>query len=287
MKPERLLLMLAALMLNCGCAGRMDSDLLQARIREQSIQLTESQREIAKTRADLKRARVESEQLKLELEQAGHQIGERTPVSQTVTQLRIHSLSSGGLNKDDQPGDDAVVFQFVPLNSDNEIVRAPGELEVALLDPQMPEPEQKLGTWNFTSDECQKKWTRGITSSGYQFSLPLDPAPRHSELIVHLKYRTSDDRHLQIRHVVKIVIPPVVAQTQTRSVPKRRRIPDPLPAVDESDDFLPPAGDAMEGLNQTGEADWASDNSETVRVKTETPILHSSSWTDETIPYLR
>lgn len=209
MKRE-LLMMLAASMLVCGCAARMDSDLLQARIREQSVQLTESQREIAKTRLELKRSRSEAERLKSELAQAGQPVSAGVPMSRTVSRLRINSLSSGGLNKDDQPGDDVVVVQFVPLDSDNEVVRVPGEVELTLLDPLLLESEREIGKWNFTEEECGKHWTRGITSSGYQFSLPLDRSPQHTDLIVHAQYRTSDDCRLEISHVVKVTIPEVV-----------------------------------------------------------------------------
>ena len=70
---RKLLAKLLAWMLICGCAGRVDTDLLQARIREQASQITESQREIAKTRLELKRTRLEADKLKSELANSGRE----------------------------------------------------------------------------------------------------------------------------------------------------------------------------------------------------------------------
>ena len=165
MKSKLLTLMLAVF-LHCGCAGRVNTDLLQARIREQSTQLSESQREIAKTRLELKRTKDETERLKTELSQAGHESTPANLPQSNIQKIRIHTLASGGLNKDDRPGDDAVVIQFVPVDSENEPIKVPGELEFRLIDPQLPESDRELGRWTFSADQCRSHWTRGITSSG-------------------------------------------------------------------------------------------------------------------------
>ena len=287
MKRELLLMLMASAMWMSGCAGRMKSDLLLARIREQSVQLAESQQEIAKTRAELKRAHLQTEQLQWELANSGLNTGEGNFASRTVSQLKIHSMSSGGLNQDDQPGDDVVVVQFVPLDSSNEVVRAAGDLEIALFDPQMPESVRELGAWRFPAEECEKHWTRGITSSGFQFNLPLDQSPRHSNLIVHLKYRTSDDRQLQVQQVVKVALRPNDVGTETAQFPRKRQNPAPVPSVDDWDQFLEPVGDVESDLNENDPSTQPPDRSTPVPVKSGRAILHSSNWTDATIPQLR
>ena len=280
MKSKVLTLMLAVF-LNCGCAGRMNTDLLQARIREQSTQLSESQREITKTRSELKRTKDEAERLKSELAQAGH---ENAPVNlpqSKIHKIHIHSLASGGLNKDDKPGDDAVVVQFVPVDSENQPVKVPGELEIRLLDPLLPESDRELGRWTFSADECRSHWTRGITSSGFQFTLPFEETPVHTDLVVHLKFQTLDDRRYDTNQVVKVVLP----SGNTRVQVKRQR-PRPIQTVEDSDEFLPPVGDGLQNRDESDD-DWARDDTNEPSSKPGHTVLHSSNWTEATIPQMR
>jgi hypothetical protein len=133
MKRETLAL---ACLFICGCAGRMNTDLLQARIREQATQLSESQREIAKTRTELKLSRLEAERLRSEFAQNGQFDDESTRTPIQISKIHIYPLASGGLNKDRDPGDDAIVVQFAPFDEDNEPIKVPGSVDLVLLDPE-------------------------------------------------------------------------------------------------------------------------------------------------------
>ena len=193
-----------AVLLFCGCAGRMNTDLLQARIREQASQLTETQRELAKTKSELKQSRLDA-QLKSEFAQPGH-IGD--PIARSdvqISKLHIYPLASGGLNKDDLPGDDTIVVQFAPFDRDNEPARMPGQIQFTLLDPRLPESQRQLGQWSFSAEECRNHWTRGITSSGFQFNLPLDQPPQHTDLVVKLQFKTADERRFETSQIVKVM----------------------------------------------------------------------------------
>ena len=203
-----------------------------------------------------------------------------------ASRLRIHSLSSGGLNKDDRPGDDVVVIQFVPLDADNEVLRVAGAVEFRLFDPQLPESDRELGHWTFSADECGRHWTRGIASSGFQFSLPLDQDPQHSDLIVKLTFQTPAGRNLELSQVVKVVSGLGTA-TKTRRV---RMVP--VHTVEESNDFLPPVGDSLETSDLS--RDDLSNNVEgpaadslPAASRSGHAVLHSSNWTDSTIPTIR
>jgi hypothetical protein len=280
MKSKMLTLTLA-LSLNCGCAGRMNTDLLQALIREQSTQLSESQREIAKTRSELKRTKDEAERLKLELNQSGNENAAANLPQGKIHKIHIHSLASGGLNKDQKPGDDAVVIQFVPVDFENEPIKVPGELEIRLLDPLLPESDRELGRWTFSADECRSHWTRGITSSGFQFTLPFEETPLHTDLVVHLRFQSLDDRRYDTSHVVKVVLAPESTRIQVKR--QRQR---PVQTVENSDEFLPPAGDGLQARDES-DNDCAQDDSDEATSKPGHTVLHSSNWTDATIPQLR
>lgn len=274
----------------CGCAGRMNTDLLQARIREQAVQITDSQREIAKTRSELKLARLEVDLLKGELAQVSG-IEELSPrQSVQISRLHIFPLASGGLNKDELPGDDTVVVQFAPIDQDNEPAKQPGRLEFTLIDPRLPESERELGTWNYSAEECRNHWTRGIGSSGYQFSLPLDQSPQHPELIVKLHYVSPDDRHLEATQRVKVVTPPSnqVASANPVHLRKRTRV-KPIQVVDESGEPLPPVGDADLHSKESDLPDWAQEDSSPIapRAKRGIVTLHSANWVKDEVPVYR
>jgi len=285
MKPM-LLVAMSSWILICGCAGRMDADLLQARIREQESQLTQSASEMAKTRSELKQARIEAEKLRKELAEIGNMPDsvDRAPI--LASRLRINSLSSGGLNKDDRPGDDVVVIQFVPLDADNEVLRVAGAVELRLFDPQLPESDRELGRWTFSADECGRHWTRGIASSGFQFSLPLDQNPQHSDLIVKLAFQGPAGRSLELSQVVKVV-PGLGAAAKTGRV---RMVP--IQTVEESNDLLPPVGDSLETSDLrreelSSDIDGGAAESLPSASRSGHAVLHSSNWTDSTIPTIR
>ena len=282
MKRKTLALLLGCL-ISSGCASdRVDTDLLQARIREQSIQLSESEREIARTRAELKRIRIEAERLQSELSHTG---GDAKPLdlqTSQVTGIHIHSLASGGLNKDDQPGDDAVVIQFVPMDTDEEPIKVPGDVEFRLTDPQSSESQQEIGRWTFSAVECRDHWTRGITSSGYQFTLPLQTLPQHSNLVLHLCFRTPDERQFDVSQVVKVVPSP---GTNRRTSAKTRLTP--LHTVPESEEILPPVGEEHPSHDADQDSDWTASETQRSAVPRDRVLLHSANWTDATIPQLR
>ncbi len=278
---SKMLTLMLAVFLNCGCAGRMNTDLLQARIREQSSQLSESQREIAKTRSELKRTKDEAERLKSELAQAGHENVPSNMPQVQIHKIRIYSLASGGLNKDNVPGDDAVVVQFVPVDSEDQPLKVPGKVEIRLLDPLLPVSDRELGRWTFSVDECRSRWTRGIMSSGFQFTLPFEEIPLHPDLVVDLKYQTLEDRQFETSQAVKVVLPPGNPRIQV----KRQR-PRPVQTVDDSEAFLPPVGDGLQTDNPSDDS-WAEDETDEPASKPGHTVLHSSNWTDATIPLLR
>lgn len=278
---KRTALTLTLVWLICGCASRINSDVLQARIREQSVQLTESQREIAKTRAELKQVRQEADRLRGEL-------GQKNPAENLalspadISKIHIYSLLSGGINKDNQPGDDVVVVNFAPFDQDNEPIKAPGELEIVLIDPQLPKSEQELGRWSFSSEECEQQWTRGIANSGFQFTLPLDEAAQHTDLVVKLHYLTANGRQFETNRVVKVALatPDVAARTH-------RQRKKPVEVVEEQDDELPPVGDFRSQTSNPGFDDSDLDDVKVRSTSSQKPLLHSANWTDATIPTWR
>lgn len=276
-----MLTLVLALLGICGCAGRMNVDLLQARIRQQEALLAESQLQITKTKSDLKQSQLETERLKSELNQSNGSVDFKASAV-TVQKVKINPLASGGLNKDQLPGDEVVVIQFTPIDLENQPVKTPGELELVVIDPERSATEREIGRWKFTSEDCLDHWTRGITGSGFQFSLPLAELPTHSDLIVYLQYTLADSRQLLASQKIKVRAAPAgVAALKNRQPGKR------VEDLDDINDPPPPAGDP--GAKDPADEDesWAQDDPNAKPKKPGQVILHSANWTDATIPALR
>jgi len=268
MKRSLLTLMFTGITI-CGCAGRVNTDLLQARIREQAVQLTEKQREVSTAQADLKKSRQETERLKSELV---HNSSSGDTAAVQISKLHIFPLASGGLNKHESPGDDAVVVQFAPLDQDHEPIKLPGELEFVLVDPKLPRGEQEVGHYRFGEEECRTHWTRGVSSSGFQFCLPLESPPQHPNLVVKLRYKSSDEQEYEASQVLKVA---VAGDTGFARVPGRKKLAQ---VMKEADD-LPPVG-----VTDSELPEWAQDAPKSAVTTPGHTVLHSANWTRDNIP---
>ena len=276
-------LFLLMLVVFSGCAGRMNTGLLQAKIREQAIQLAETQREVAEARTELKQAQLEAAQLKSELGKTDVRRDATARMLAEVHRVHIYPLASGGLNKDDAPGDDAVVVQFAPLNRNNQPIQLAGELKITLRDPQLPVPAQVVGEWNYTAEECRKQWTRGLSSSGFQFTLPLEQPVQHDKLMVEIRFQPADDQRYDATQVVKVNGAAGVATVRAARAGRQ-----PVQVVDDADEFVPPAGFPTESADE--ETEFATpefSDADEQPSKSGRAILHSSNWTDGSIPRLR
>jgi hypothetical protein len=222
---------LAVLLLGLvGCAGRGETDLLHARLREQQQQLAETQSQLEISERAVKQARRETESLRTQYVQAGPPglLPEQSDLLTRVSDLRINSMLTAGLDRDDGVGDDALAVQFAPVDDDGELIRLPGDITITVLDPQLPGTDREIARWTFTAAESREHWVRGFLGTGYQFTLPWPQPPQHAELVVHVGLKTADGREFTASHVLKISPPIVTAEASVSSGPKRaevRRVP--------------------------------------------------------------
>lgn len=278
----RLVLTGMSAMLICGCLSRGNSDLLRARIREQQSQIAETERQMTVAQTELQRARREADSLRTELARSGKNANgaEYTEALLRVKTLQINSLLSGGVNKDEQPGDDAFVAQVAPIDDDGEVVKLPGQIEFTLLDPALPENQRQIGNWKFSAEECRGRWTRGFTGAGYQFTMPLTSSPAHESLVLHAKLTASDGRSFDANQVVRVT-PSNPLSLSSRRIESAVVVPKPLDDIND-----PPPAPLAEKPGELPE--WADPK---VNPPKNTgfapPLRDSTNWTDETIPRLR
>lgn len=228
---------LIALVLLAGCLGRGETDLLQARLRTQQEQLLQAQTKLKETNQSLAKSQRETETLRTELAQAtsgGMKLASSDSVV-PVSAIKINSMLTAGINKDDTAGDDAIVVNFAPYDDDGEMVKLHGPVDIVAIDPSQPEGKQFFAKWNFTTEETREHWVRGFLGSGYQFTLPWPEPPVHEELVVHVRLRAPDGREFVATQVVKIQPEVVTAGGTTSSTTETRRpvVDDLIESIDE------------------------------------------------------
>jgi hypothetical protein len=206
-----------------GCvAGRGEADLLQARLREQEQTLADVESRLKRQEHELAQARHAADELRRQLAQSGDGalLPEQSDLLVRVSGLKINSMLTAGVDRDEVAGDDALFVQFAPHDADGELVKLPGAIDIAVLDPALPETERTVATWNFPAEECRKHWTRGFLGTGYQFTLPWPhEPPRSQELVVHVRLKPVDGREFTASHVIRITPPVISANRQTARKP--------------------------------------------------------------------
>lgn len=271
----------------CGCLGRANPDLLRARLREQQEHLVEVERRMETAQADLKRARHDAEQLRAELARAGTSVvaAEYNESLVRASKLQINSLMSGGLNRDEQPGDDALVAYISLVDDDGEVIKLPGTVELTLLDPSLPEPSRQLGLWRFSAEECRSKWTRGFTGAGYQFTVPIEKPVQHEQLVLNAKLTTADTRVFDASQIVRVT--PGKTSSQTRG---RVAMPTDVPLpLDDINDPPPSPTDSVPGSAKLGDPnlpEWDAPAGTPPKAGSAT-VRESTNWTKDAIPQRR
>lgn len=260
-----------------GCLPRNASvDLLHARLRQNEEQLVELQQSLNSSQSQLKQARREVDSLRTELAESGHSriAPEQAAAMAQISKIEVQPWLSGGVDKDDLPGDDALAVHFTPRDEQGEVVKLPGNIKITLTDPAADPDQQVVGEWIFTPEECRERWTRGLLGGGFQFTLPWENSPVNSRLVVHVEYQTPDGRSFDDTQLIKVNPSPEALAKRPRShrVTPRENIAD-----DDEREGVRPAG-----RMQTSRKPAVPDDDED---RSHTP--HSINWTEDKIPRLR
>lgn len=258
-----------------GCFARnKTTDYLQARLRVQEQNLADLQTQLDRTVSDLQLARREVDSLRTQLADSGRSQlpAEQSAVLLRVSEIKINSMLTSGLNQDGEPGDDRIVVHFAPCDDDGEAVKLPGRIRITAQDPALPENERTFGTWSFSAEECREHWVRGFLGAGYQFTLELERPPVHTDLVVHLTLETPDGRSFSATHIVR-VRPPA-------SPPVAGRVP--RPDADELREVTPVGASAANPPAAPRTA-----RKPVGQLPPQAPIQDSTGWTESDIPYRR
>ncbi|WP_145231730.1 hypothetical protein [Gimesia algae] len=189
-----------------GCGGRGNSDLLEARLRQQEDSIFALQRDLKESQHALDSARHQSEAMSKQLAKAsnGSLLPEQTKALYKVTGVKVNSLLTGGVDLDSKQGDELWTTVITPHDADGETVKLPAAFELELVDLNQPEENRRVGLWTFDSQEVRSHWYSGFAGSGFRFELPWQTTPRNSELTLIVRMKSPDGRSFNTTSSLKI-----------------------------------------------------------------------------------
>lgn len=135
----------------------------------------------------------------------GETVGHPTSVgsSQTVRGIALGS-GTGGVDDDQQPGDESFMVVLVPRDDDGSPVKAPGTLRVSAYDVTPEGLKVSIGRWEVPPDQLRQAWRSGLLSKGYFVPLQWDRHPTSSKVRVIARLTTLDGRDFEAEKDVTI-----------------------------------------------------------------------------------
>ncbi|REJ90245.1 MAG: hypothetical protein DWQ34_17675 [Planctomycetota bacterium] len=307
--------LLLGLLTSSGCVGaRNNTDILEARLRQQEDLAYQYHRQLSELRGELEVAHHEADILRGQLSNIGQETlpAEYTQSLFRVEGLRFNSMFTRSRDQDGKPGDDVLTAVFYPVDEHGDMVKLPGAIRIEVLDMTRPEPERGVAAWEFSPRDSRELWTSGFLSSGYELKLPWSEPPPPGELIVHARLTTPDGRQFDATHTIEIegdslrdqplqLAPPAEARPvslngndsgRLRRSAASPQVKEILPmsfSREERPREEPDVRSETDGAGPTTGADEEADKQHSGDQPPPFPegLQTSDNWTDETIPYLR
>ncbi len=179
-----------------GCGGRGNSDLLEARLRQQEDNIFALQRDLKDSQQALQSARHQTEVMQNQIVDAskGALLPEQTQALYKVTGVKVNNLLTGGVDLDNKPGDELWTTLVTPHDADGETVKLPADLELELVDLKQTGENRRVGIWTFKSEEVRSHWYSGFAGSGFRFELPWQRLPDSDDLTLVVRMKSQDGR---------------------------------------------------------------------------------------------
>lgn len=197
------------LLLVTGCARSGNTELLEARLRQQEDRLAETEAHLAEAKAAYRVSMREITALyrKLDEQSTTALLPEEATSLYRVETIEFSKLMTGSLDRDGQPGDEMISAVLLPLDAQGSLVKVAGEVELELIDLSQPEGSRQLGRWGFSTEEVVDHWHDGLISSGYSFQLPWQQPPTSSNLLLHARLTTVDGRMFETSREIVVEVP--------------------------------------------------------------------------------
>lgn len=217
-----------------GCAWRGNVEMLESELRRQEQAQQELNEALASAREELRVARADSVALRQQLSSVQQvSLGsEQAEVLYRANAIKFNMLLTSGMDRDGQPGDEALSVLVIPVDEHGDLVKLAGAIELELFDLTLPQDRQRVGHWNFDIEQAREHWHKGFLAAGYLFQLDWQQPPQSQELTLHARLLAPDARRFE-------------ATTQIRLTPPVTEVPPPIAHADYRESRRPaPVGHA-------------------------------------------
>jgi outer membrane murein-binding lipoprotein Lpp len=207
----------AGLLCGTGCqsAAVRRAEGLESRLRDQQASIDRLSTSLEQVEADRDVARRETSILRDELVklQPSPEILQTAHSTARIDRIEVVPLLSGGLDRDDVPGDEQISLLIAPKDSTGEIHRVSGQLSVRLSDISRPAGKEEVASASFTEAESAALWHNGIVGRGYRviMSLPANLASRR--ITARIRFTTNAGTQFDTLHQLSVT--PQVSNLQS------------------------------------------------------------------------
>lgn len=201
-----------ALIVAAGCSGlgTRKTNVVEIQLRQQRTENDELRRELESTQIAL--ADTQQKISALREAQPGSSASVKLASSSTdsisrVARLELNPLLSGGLDRDNLPGDELLSVLVTTADRFGSAIRADGKLSVTAFDYAMPADSQQVGHWDWEAEETASLWLDGLVGAGYRLTEEWQKPPRSTEIVLHARFVSVDGQQFDATATVKIEVP--------------------------------------------------------------------------------
>ena len=128
--------------------------------------------------------------------------------SRQVASVELDRMLTGGIGSGDRSGDQGLLVVVEPRDAAGRPVDAPGDVNVAVLDPAFQGDAARVARWNFTAAETAALFRRTGAGGAMHLAMawPENP-PKHNKLHLFVRYMTADGRKFETNQPIEIALP--------------------------------------------------------------------------------
>ncbi len=195
LSPAPCLLLPVSCLLGCKGIGKPDTkyDLLTAELRTR-------ERELRDAEAELNHLRLLNQAYQRQIQPAPvwgpsfhHETGAPTLPLRDITL----GSGTGGVDADQQPGDESLMVVVVPRDGDGAAVKLPAKVVVSAFEVSREGLKTPIGRWEIAPEQLRRTWKSGLVSSGYFVPLQWDKAPGTERVRLVARLTTLDGREYE------------------------------------------------------------------------------------------
>jgi hypothetical protein len=144
-------------------------------------------------------------------QQTAQLVADRTQVAADNTRVATITLDeriTGGYNLDGRAGDEGIVVQIEPRDSNGQLVPTAAPVAVVVLDPHLSGEAARVARWDFSAEEVAEPYRKSPHSEGIRLEMVWPGAPPlHDRLHLFVRYVTNDGRKIEADRPIEIDLP--------------------------------------------------------------------------------